>query len=119
MSTFESVHRLALTLTPPVFFVPLSDELKNEDVSLRLNSVRRLSTIAAALGEERARDELADAVAGAAGLLDGDDVRAVGGEPRDWGELNWCLIESDIVVSSTARTTAPACSTSTAISSMK
>ena len=35
-----------------------SDELKNEDVSLRLNSVRRLSTIAAALGEERARAEL-------------------------------------------------------------
>lgn len=26
----------------------------------------------------------------------------VGGQPRDWGELNWCLIETDIVVSSTA-----------------
>lgn len=26
----------------------------------------------------------------------------VGGEPREWGELNWCLIESDIVVSSTS-----------------
>ena len=35
-----------------------SDELKNEDVALRLNSVRRLSTIALALGEERTRREL-------------------------------------------------------------
>ena len=34
------------------------DELKNEDVALRLNSVRRLSTIALALGEERTRKEL-------------------------------------------------------------
>ena len=34
------------------------DELKNEDVALRLNSVRRLSTIALALGEERTRSEL-------------------------------------------------------------
>lgn len=29
----------------------------------------------------------------------------VGGEAREWGELNWCLIESDIVVSSTASPT--------------
>lgn len=35
-----------------------SDELKNEDVALRLNSVRKLSTIALALGEERTRKEL-------------------------------------------------------------
>lgn len=35
-----------------------SDELRNEDVALRLNSVRRLSTIALALGEERTRNEL-------------------------------------------------------------
>lgn len=34
------------------------DELRNEDVALRLNSVRRLSTIALALGEERTRREL-------------------------------------------------------------
>ena len=34
------------------------DELRNEDVALRLNSVRRLSTIALALGEERTRNEL-------------------------------------------------------------
>ena len=36
----------------------LIDELKNEDIQLRLNSIRRLSTIAAALGVERSRDEL-------------------------------------------------------------
>eukprot|EP00898_Chlorokybus_atmophyticus_P001885 jgi/Chlat1/2698/Chrsp180S08752 len=36
----------------------LIDELKNEDVQLRLNSIRRLSTIAFALGEERTRKEL-------------------------------------------------------------
>lgn len=34
------------------------DELKAEDVVLRLNAIRRLSTIALALGPERARDEL-------------------------------------------------------------
>ncbi len=35
-----------------------SDELKNEDVTLRLNSVKRLTMIAMALGEERTRNEL-------------------------------------------------------------
>lgn len=34
------------------------DELRNDDVSLRLNSVKRLETIALALGEERTRQEL-------------------------------------------------------------
>ncbi|KAH8377699.1 hypothetical protein KR093_006668, partial [Drosophila rubida] len=36
----------------------LIDELKNEDVQLRLNSIKKLSTIALALGEERTRSEL-------------------------------------------------------------
>lgn len=36
----------------------LIDELKHDDVQLRLNSVRRLSTIAVALGPERTRNEL-------------------------------------------------------------
>jgi len=36
----------------------LIDELRNEDVQLRLNSIKRLSTIALALGEERTRAEL-------------------------------------------------------------
>lgn len=38
--------------------VVLIDELKNEDIQLRLNSVHRLSTIARALGVERTRKEL-------------------------------------------------------------
>ncbi|KRX45056.1 Serine/threonine-protein phosphatase 2A 65 kDa regulatory subunit A alpha isoform [Trichinella murrelli] len=36
----------------------LIDELRNEDVQLRLNSIRKLSTIALALGPERTRTEL-------------------------------------------------------------
>ena len=36
----------------------LIDELKNDDIQLRLNSIRRISTIAMALGVERTRDEL-------------------------------------------------------------
>lgn len=36
----------------------LIDELKSDDVTLRLNSIHRISTIALALGPERARDEL-------------------------------------------------------------
>jgi serine/threonine-protein phosphatase 2A regulatory subunit A len=36
----------------------LIDELKHDDISLRLNAIRRLSTIAMALGHERTRDEL-------------------------------------------------------------
>lgn len=48
------------TLTKFSFLFSLDDrdELRNDDVSLRLNSVRRLTTIAMALGEERTRDEL-------------------------------------------------------------
>lgn len=36
----------------------LIDELRHEDMQLRLNSMRRLGTIAVALGEERTRNEL-------------------------------------------------------------
>jgi serine/threonine-protein phosphatase 2A regulatory subunit A len=36
----------------------LMDELKSEDVQLRLNAIHRVSTIALALGPQRARDEL-------------------------------------------------------------
>ena len=46
-----------MNLTEPSV-LPCSDELKNEDKALRLNSVKRLSTIALALGEERTRQEL-------------------------------------------------------------
>lgn len=34
------------------------DELRSDDVQLRLNAIHRVSTIALALGPERARDEL-------------------------------------------------------------
>jgi len=36
----------------------LIDELKNDDISLRLNAIKRISTIALALGAERTREEL-------------------------------------------------------------
>ena len=36
----------------------LIDELRNEDVQLRLNSIKKLSTIALALGVERTKTEL-------------------------------------------------------------
>lgn len=36
----------------------LADELKNEDCQVRLHAIRRLSTIANALGTEKTRTEL-------------------------------------------------------------
>ena len=36
----------------------LIDELKNDDIAIRIAAVKRLSTIALALGPERTRDEL-------------------------------------------------------------
>ena len=45
----------------------LIDELKNEDIQLRLNSIRRLSTIAHALGPQRTREELIPFLNGACG----------------------------------------------------
>lgn len=36
----------------------LIDELKHDDIALRVNAIRRISTIALALGPERTRDEL-------------------------------------------------------------
>jgi serine/threonine-protein phosphatase 2A regulatory subunit A len=36
----------------------LSEELKSEDVQLRLNAIKNLGTIAMALGPQRTRDEL-------------------------------------------------------------
>ncbi|KAJ3027307.1 UNVERIFIED_CONTAM: Polyamine N-acetyltransferase 1, partial [Siphonaria sp. JEL0065] len=36
----------------------LIDELKHDDVALRLAAIRRISTIALALGADRTRDEL-------------------------------------------------------------
>nr|XP_022324532.1 serine/threonine-protein phosphatase 2A 65 kDa regulatory subunit A alpha isoform-like [Crassostrea virginica] len=47
-TTDESLYPIAV----------LIDELRNEDVQLRLNSIKKLSTIALALGVERTRSEL-------------------------------------------------------------
>ena len=49
---------LLLLFFENMFFSVLIDELRNEDVQLRLNSIRKLSTIALALGVERTRNEL-------------------------------------------------------------
>jgi serine/threonine-protein phosphatase 2A regulatory subunit A len=48
MSADESLFPIAI----------LIDELKHDDLTLRLNAIRRLGTIALALGPERTRDEL-------------------------------------------------------------
>ncbi|CAF0747632.1 unnamed protein product [Didymodactylos carnosus] len=48
-------------ITPDESLYPIAvliDELRNEDVQLRLNSIKKLSTIALALGVERTRSEL-------------------------------------------------------------
>ncbi|KAG5394927.1 hypothetical protein IGI04_024890 [Brassica rapa subsp. trilocularis] len=49
---------MSMTDEPLYPIAVLIDELKNDDIQLRLNSIRRLSTIARALGEERTRKEL-------------------------------------------------------------
>ncbi|CAN6876006.1 unnamed protein product [Brassica oleracea var. botrytis] len=49
---------MSMTEEPLYPIAVLIDELKNDDIQLRLNSIRRLSTIARALGEERTRKEL-------------------------------------------------------------
>lgn len=36
----------------------LIDELKHDEITLRINAIKRISTIALALGPERTRDEL-------------------------------------------------------------
>lgn len=51
-------RKMAMIDEPLYPIAVLIDELKNEDIQLRLNSIRRLSTIARALGEERTRKEL-------------------------------------------------------------
>ncbi|KAK9733192.1 hypothetical protein RND81_04G050300 [Saponaria officinalis] len=49
---------MAMVEEPLYPIAVLIDEMKNEDIQLRLNSIHRLSTIARALGEERTRKEL-------------------------------------------------------------
>jgi serine/threonine-protein phosphatase 2A regulatory subunit A len=58
-SVSKSLINLMAMIDEPLYPIAvLIDELKNEDIQLRLNSIRRLSTIARALGEERTRKEL-------------------------------------------------------------
>jgi serine/threonine-protein phosphatase 2A regulatory subunit A len=47
----------------------LVDELKHEDVVQRLNAIRRLSTIALALGPDRTRKELIPFLDGTPSIL--------------------------------------------------
>ena len=47
----------------------LIDELKNEDIKRRLNSINNLHTIAVALGPERTRNELLHFITGKNSLL--------------------------------------------------
>ena len=58
MSWLFSLEARVCHLKSGVDFILCRDELKNDDVTRRLNSVRRLETIARALGEERTRQEL-------------------------------------------------------------
>ncbi|KAK1552054.1 hypothetical protein Q3G72_009667 [Acer saccharum] len=53
-----SLGKMAMIDEPLYPIAILIDELKNEDIQLRLNSIPRLSTIARALGVERTRKEL-------------------------------------------------------------
>ncbi|KAJ8500730.1 hypothetical protein OPV22_011282 [Ensete ventricosum] len=58
-SSFKGFPIAMAMIDEPLYPIAiLIDELKNEDIQLRLNSIRRLSTIARALGEERTRKEL-------------------------------------------------------------
>lgn len=52
------MNKMSMVDEPLYPIAVLIDELKNDDIQLRLNSIRRLSTIARALGEERTRKEL-------------------------------------------------------------
>ncbi|KAL0760017.1 hypothetical protein Bca101_076167 [Brassica carinata] len=56
--TLVSIKRMAMVDEPLYPIAVLIDELKNDDIQLRLNFICRLSTIARALGEELTRKEL-------------------------------------------------------------
>ncbi|KAI5475357.1 hypothetical protein MNV49_001588 [Pseudohyphozyma bogoriensis] len=51
-SSSEELHPIA------ILGISVFDELRSEDVTLRLNAIHRVSTISLALGPERTRDEL-------------------------------------------------------------
>ncbi|KAH8919601.1 hypothetical protein BT69DRAFT_1378075, partial [Atractiella rhizophila] len=56
--TRENIRHIEIVLAKIHPIALLLDELKSEDVLLRLASIHRLSTIALALGAQRTRDEL-------------------------------------------------------------
>ncbi len=60
----------------------LIDELRNEDVQLRLNSIKKLSTIALALGVERTRSELIPFLTDT--IYDEDEVRRRMAYETEW-----------------------------------
>lgn len=65
----------------------LIDELRNDDCQMRLKSIRRLGTIATALGPARTRDELVPYLNGA--CFPSPTTLRGGGEARTrlWGEV--------------------------------
>mmetsp|Transcript_69013 Transcript_69013/g.224993 ORF Transcript_69013/g.224993 Transcript_69013/m.224993 type:complete len:597 (-) Transcript_69013:110-1900(-) len=59
MQTREEHTRIADSVDASLYPVAvLIDELRNDDVQLRLNAIKSLGTIATALGQERTREEL-------------------------------------------------------------
>ncbi|NXE03176.1 2AAA phosphatase, partial [Chaetorhynchus papuensis] len=74
----------------------LIDELRNEDVQLRLNSIKKLSTIALALGVERTRSELLPFLTGTWGKWGVPKNR--GGVPRIWPPLESLATVEETVV---------------------
>ena len=55
LSYYHGTHPLPPQIAP---IAVLMDELRSEDVQLRLNAIHSIPTIALALGPDRARDEL-------------------------------------------------------------
>ncbi|KAI9608837.1 hypothetical protein H4Q26_005026 [Puccinia striiformis f. sp. tritici PST-130] len=78
------VHHAGLTGMHPL--AVLIDELKSDDVSARLTSIHRLTTIALALGPQRTRDELVPFIT--EGMDDEDEVLLALA-----GELNAAFVE--------------------------
>ena len=64
----------------------LIDELRNEDVQLRLNSIKKLSTIALALGTERTRSELIPFLTDT--IYDEDEVLLALAEQLRWATVS-------------------------------
>lgn len=79
----------------------LIDELRHDDVSLRLNAIKRLNTIALALGHQRTREELIP-------FLDGNPHGSTL-KQRKSQKYKWCIQHQPLHLSlcSHANTTTP------------